>query len=61
MEKHEPINEEAPPDCPQCGKELKTLLFMGVDPEFYVCDVCHIAYDLKTLKPMAQFFDLFLG
>ena len=45
--------EEAPKTCPQCGKVLKTLLFMGLQPDGYVCDTCQVHYS-DELKPLAH-------
>jgi predicted kinase len=30
------------------------MLFMGVQPEFYTCPNCRVAFDLETLRPMAK-------
>ena len=32
--------------CPQCGQELKILLFLGIFPEFVVCGKCKTAYTI---------------
>jgi len=45
--------EEAPKTCPQCGEVLKTLLFMGLQPDGYVCDQCQVHYS-DELKPLAH-------
>lgn len=39
--------------CPQCGSVLKALLFLGITPDGYVCDRCHIYYS-EDLKPLAH-------
>ena len=56
MAKKKQMQKKENPPCPKCGNMMKTLLFLGVEPEFYVCDICHIAYDMEMLKPMAQIF-----
>ena len=39
--------------CPQCGKVLKVLLFMGVQPDGYVCERCEVWFN-DDLKPLAR-------
>lgn len=35
---------EALPKCPDCQSELRVLLFMGVQPDGYVCEKCKILF-----------------
>ena len=44
--------EQAPKVCPTCGTVLEVLLFMGIQPEGYVCPRCSIHYD-DDLRPGA--------
>jgi hypothetical protein len=39
--------------CPQCGQVLKVLLFMGVQPDGYVCERCELYFN-DDLKPLAR-------
>jgi transcription initiation factor IIE alpha subunit len=39
-------------NCPQCGEALKVLLYLGITPDGYVCERCHIYYS-DDLKPLA--------
>lgn len=32
---------------------MQVFLFLGVQPEFYVCPHCQIAFHLETLEPLA--------
>lgn len=47
----EPTKEEK--RCPKCGEALKVLLFMGVQPDGYVCGRCELYYN-DDLKPLAR-------
>jgi hypothetical protein len=38
--------------CPQCSEALKVLLFLGITPDGYVCDRCHLYYS-EDVKPRA--------
>jgi DNA-directed RNA polymerase subunit RPC12/RpoP len=38
--------------CPTCGSILKVLLFLGVQPDGYVCKRCHTYY-AEDLTPLA--------
>ena len=44
-----------PPDmkCPQCGHDLKVMLFLGVEPDGFVCEICEVWFD-DELKPLAE-------
>src|SRR5712692_2282165 len=44
--------EASPQTCPACGKVLEGLLFLGVQPDGYVCPMCQIHYD--DLRPRAR-------
>lgn len=37
--------------CKQCGQPVKVLLFMGLQPDGFVCDHCHLYYseDMKII------------
>lgn len=35
-----PATETKP--CPHCGAPMRPMLFMGVQPDGYVCDVCSV-------------------
>lgn len=39
--------------CPRCNTSMEVLLFLGIQPDFYVCPVCKIAFSLDTLQPLA--------
>jgi len=39
--------------CPQCGEIMKVLLFLGVQPDGYVCERCEVWFN-DELKPLAQ-------
>lgn len=41
------------PHCPQCGNELNVLLFMGKQPDGYVCDRCGVWLS-ENLKRLAH-------
>lgn len=41
-------------DCPDCGEPMEVMLFMGVQPDFYVCKKCQRAFHPETLKPLAR-------
>jgi hypothetical protein len=43
----------APKVCPRCGAVLETLLFLGVQPDGYVCATCQLYYT-DNLKPIAR-------
>lgn len=38
--------------CPLCGAVLKVLFFLGLTPDGYVCEQCHIYYT-EDLQPLA--------
>lgn len=38
--------------CPVCNVEMDTLLFMGVEPEGYVCPKCNCLFS-EDMEPMA--------
>jgi rubredoxin len=40
--------------CPECGHELKILLFLGVEPDGFVCEICKVWFDPENLKPLAK-------
>ena len=43
-----------PIKCPKCGsQDLQVLLFMGIEPDGFVCPKCSILFDPETLKPLA--------
>jgi len=45
------------PDCPECeGVELDVMLFLGVQPDFYVCHKCNGVFHLDTLEQFAKIF-----
>ena len=44
--------EKGDAKCPQCGSILKVLLFLGVQPDGYVCETCKLWYS-DDLKPLA--------
>lgn len=48
-----PQMAKEPPLCPKCNVTMNVMLFMGVQPEFYTCPKCGLAYDMKTLKALA--------
>ena len=31
--------------CPQCGHDLKVMLFLGVEPDGFVCEICKVWLD----------------
>ena len=39
--------------CPKCDTELNVVLFMGVQPDFYSCSKCRVAFSLEDLRPLA--------
>jgi uncharacterized protein YbaR (Trm112 family) len=39
-------------ECPKCGISLEVLLFMGVEPEEFVCPKCNVMYSFDDLKPI---------
>jgi hypothetical protein len=39
--------------CPECGNGLKVLLFLGVEPDGFVCEICRVWFD-DTLKALAK-------
>lgn len=43
----------AVPYCPYCNNELRVLLFMGVQPDGYICDTCRLWLDNTDLHPLA--------
>ena len=45
--------ETTPKTCPQCGQILQVLLFLGITPDGYVCEACHM-YFSEDLKPLAH-------
>ncbi|MGW8178171.1 MAG: hypothetical protein ACWGQW_05295 [bacterium] len=48
---------DRPDECPRCGGEMDTLLFMGEIPEFYVCKgECKTAFDVDNMAPLATVF-----
>ena len=47
----EPTKEEQ--RCPKCGEVLKVLLFMGVQPDGYVCERCELWFN-DELEPLAR-------
>ena len=47
--KHNPVDIK----CPECGNELKVLLFLGVEPDGFVCEICKVWID-DELKPLAK-------
>lgn len=42
------------PKCPKCDGWLEVLLFMGIEPDGFVCPDCKILFDMETLKPLAH-------
>jgi hypothetical protein len=38
--------------CPDCDIPLDTLLFLGIEPDGYVCSNCHVFFT-DELKPLA--------
>lgn len=38
--------------CPECGTKLKPLLFMGVQPDGWICDHCNLWLN-DNLHPLA--------
>lgn len=40
--------------CPTCKTELQTLLFLGIEPDGYVCPTCKVLFHPETLKPLAH-------
>ena len=46
------MTERLAKNCPDCGEPLKRFLFMGVDPDGWICDKCHI-YFTDKMKPLA--------
>jgi hypothetical protein len=53
MNSEEIMAKLLPKDCPRCSQPLQVLLFLGVQPDFYVCPQCAIAFHLETLEPLA--------
>ena len=50
-------NADEKKTCPlkECdGTELSVLLFMGVQPDGYVCPKCKTYFDPDNLKPLAR-------
>ena len=47
--KHNPAKIQ----CPECDHELKVLLFLGVEPDGFVCEICKVWFD-DELKPLAK-------
>jgi hypothetical protein len=45
--------EVSPKACPTCGSVLEVLLFLGVQPDGYVCPTCQIYYN-DDLQPGAR-------
>lgn len=44
--------EQNPQTCPTCGTKLEVLMFMGIEPDGYVCPKCQRHYD-DNLRPGA--------
>ena len=43
--------------CPECGsKKVKVLMFMGTQPDGYVCQSCNAVLDLGTLQVLGRKF-----
>lgn len=40
--------------CEKCDTELEVMLFMGVQPEYYVCPKCQVAFDVDESEGMAH-------
>jgi len=40
--------------CPECGRELKVLLFLGVEPDGFVCEACKVWFEPENLRPLAR-------
>lgn len=45
--------EQTAKTCPQCGQALKTLLFLSITPDGYVCETCQL-YLSQDLQPLAH-------
>ena len=46
------MTEGEPKHCPACGAVLRALLFLGVQPDGYVCRHCQTYYS-ESLQPLA--------
>lgn len=43
------------PSCPKCETLMQVLLFMGIQPEGYVCPKCHVLFSIQPDgKPAEQ-------
>lgn len=47
------LSNSEPLRCPQCDTVLQVLLFLGFQPDGYVCKVCKLHYS-DDLKPLAH-------
>ena len=46
-----------PKKCPECDVDMTVLLFMGIEPDGYVCPKCKSVYDLENPeKKIAKIF-----
>ena len=46
------MEQDAIKRCPKCGEVLQVLLFLGITPDGYVCETCHLYYN-DHLEPRA--------
>ena len=44
------------PKCEKCGTELSPMMFMGLEPDGFVCEKCSIMYDPDGKTPLAKVF-----
>jgi hypothetical protein len=51
--KPEQAEQEQQLQCPQCKEPLQVLLFMGTEPDGFVCPKCEVWYSDK-LQPLAK-------
>ena len=54
---HNKEKSKAKVKCPECGsKKVKVLMFMGAQPDGYVCESCNAVLDLDTLRVLGRKF-----
>ena len=53
---HERRKPNKPEKCPECGSQLKVLLFMGSFPDGYVCSGCDSVLGLSDKQVLGRVF-----